>query len=413
MNLMKKYSVTNFVIYQVSDVLFTISIKTIGMLFTWIMLNQLGLVVELGYFLFISWALQVLTLLAFGLYGDKFSTKFYLISFCILSLLIISSLYFIESKNYFYWGIFFIITSLFSILTQPIGNSIISRILHNTNTDLAFRARGLVSSLNVVSGPAISGILISYLAYGHILVIVFCSVVISFLGFLWVSMMPSEKKADTSKVSLKILKNNPTELRLGAISGVFNFVIVPLVSYFIPFLIIDTMKLGAFDLGVAEFFFGAGMFLGSSVLVKFFNHILGKGYASLTGTILVSLGIFGVSISQSNIHINISMLIAGIGVVIYNINTTSIRMTATPSPQRHSMESVFLSLCIIPIPLGMLFSTYSIQFLSVNSILLGMSLILLFCSILIIKTPNFMHLCKMSSESLDGYYEKLYPRSVG
>ncbi|MNG11680.1 Major Facilitator Superfamily protein [compost metagenome] len=105
------------------------------------------------------------------------------------------------------------------------------------------------------------------------------------------------------------------------------------------------------------------------------------------------------------------LLFAGSGVVIYNINTTKIRCSATPPELRNSFESIFLAICILPIPAGVAIST-----LMVNSGNLHLSLaffaILIFISALAIwLSKDFKLMTKLNNDDLNSHYIKLYPKA--
>ncbi|UNU72844.1 hypothetical protein LU293_07025 [Moraxella nasovis] len=103
----------DFYLYQLSETLLNTTIKTIGIVFAWLMINTLHLSQPLGVFISISWACQVVFLLLFSYLSSKrhLNHKKLLLVFCGLSSLGLAVLF--RHDNHLIFGIIFIITSIF------------------------------------------------------------------------------------------------------------------------------------------------------------------------------------------------------------------------------------------------------------------------------------------------------------
>ncbi|AOM40939.1 MFS transporter [Xenorhabdus hominickii] len=402
----------SFYLYQVSDILFTSSTRAFGMLFSWWMIEVLNLDFQLGWFIFSSWALQVLFLVFMSNAGDRFNKK-NIILLCITPsalLFVISN--FIDNNLYIPLGIIYIFASISSILIQPIGTSILPEISDKNKLESAFKYRGMVNSINIILGPAISGIVIHYLNIDGALIFISLMSISSIIGFYFIKNQQKEIPLQQHKSnigSIKIITKNPTETSLVIVSSFFNFTVVPLVTYITPLIIINEFKLSALQVGIAEATFGVGMMIGSTIIIKHMNKIFCKAHSAFIAAFTIAVCITGISTATSLIGLCSYMLISGIGLVIYNINTTSIRCLATPENHRNTMESKFLAICIISIPLGMLSTTYIVENYDIRVLLLIFSALMGLISFFVLFSPRYVEISKMSESELNGYYGKIYP----
>ncbi|OTA20989.1 TetA [Xenorhabdus beddingii] len=402
----------SFFLYQMSDILFTSSTRAFAMLFSWWMIEVLNLDFQLGWFIFSSWLLQVLFLVFMSNLGDRFNKKTILF-FCIIptSLLLILA-NFIDTRLYLPLGIISIFASISAILIQPIGTSILPEISDENKLESAFKYRGVVNSVNIILGPAISGIVIHYLKIDGALLFISLMSLSSIIGFYFIKNQKKEKplQQHTGNIgSIKIITKNPTETRLVIVSSFFNFTTVPLVTYITPLIIINEFKLSALQVGIAEATFGVGMMIGSVIIINYLNKLLCKAHSAFIAAFTISVCIAGISTATSLIGLCSYMLISGIGLVIYNINTTSIRCLATPESYRNTMESKFLAICIVSIPLGMISATYIVESYDIRILLLAFSASMGLMSFLVLFSPKYVEISKMSEAQLNGYYGKLYP----
>lgn len=402
-----------FYLYQSADIIFTSSCRAIGMLLAWIMIQHYHLKVELGWFISTSWILQVLTLILMGFFSDRIK-KIKVPIFCsAASFLCLATMELSTTAKPFQLGIIYIATSLLSIAIQPIGSSIIPNIYKGKNIEGAFRVRGFVNSINTILGAAISGFVISVFSVEQTIRILMVSIGISFLAFLIIKTtdiaIENAKKIKTSAINA--LTKNKVERMMVIVSAISNFILTPTLTYITPILIIDKYGYGALEVGLAEAMFGLGMLLGSVLFCQRLNNSFGVRLTTVISITSVGLSLLLIIFADNIYALFIGLLFAGSGVVIYNINTTKIRCSATPSDLRSSFESIFLAICILPIPAGVAIST-----LMVNSGDLELSLALfsalIFSSALAVwLSKDFRLMAQLDNNDLDSHYIKLYPKA--
>lgn len=402
----------DFYVYQVAETVLNTSIRTVGFLFAWLMLTVFKNPQHLGVFIGISWACQVLALLLFSWVCSqpKFTihSKKILLYFCVICLLSFLPLLFIH--NYLIFGIFFVVISIFTILLNPLGTSLTNDLYDDKNKSNGFKVRGFVNSINTILSPAISGFIIHYFSTQQI--ILFC-IIFSFISSLLFCGIKDIKLQENlekkSKNTFKILLKNPIERLMVLVSLLANFIITPMIAYIIPYNIANKFKLPAFYIGISEGCFGLGMILGSVYFLKLLNKKIGNHKSLIFSIVLVAIGIL-LSILDNFYGFCVALMMIGVGVVMFNINSTHIRCTATPKGMRASFEFIFLACCIVFIPIGVFLTTWVLD----NGFLIyfyGMiACVLLMLSIMIDKNLDVIHIYKVDNYKLEGYYKTYYPK---
>ncbi|MFW7523185.1 MFS transporter [Vibrio ostreicida] len=402
-----------FYIYQVADIIFTSSCRSVGMLLAWVMINHHGLKVELGWFITLSWALQVITLITFSSLSERLNKKSILLICSALSVASLLILGFDQSVDPFKLGSIYVLTSILCIVIQPIGSSIVPTLYKGNHIERAFRIRGFVNLINTVLGAVFSGFIIKSLNNNDIITLIVALMSISFILFLSIKIEgdKTNKSIGCTQILAHVFFNNKIERLLVSISALSNFVLTPTIMYIAPILVVDKYNLSSLELGFSEATFGSGMIFGSMFFCKKVNKLLGVRHSTVLGIVLVSLGLLIVLTISSIYSLYIGFFVSGLGMVIYNINTTKIRCTATPVNIRNSFESIFIAICILPIPAGVAFSTYLIDFYRVEVLLAFFSISIFASSITVLRSKDFAVISSISEDKLDGYYSKMYPHA--
>jgi len=401
-----------FYLYQVADIVFTSSCRAIGMLLAWVMIQHYQLKVELGWFISTSWLLQVATLILMGLFSERIKKISFPIFCSAASFLCLTTMEFSKHMEPFKLGIIYVATSVLSIAIQPIGTSIIPIIYNEKNTERAFRIRGFVNSINTILGAALSGFVINEFTAEQTIRIIIASIGISFLTFCFIKTNEISIKnthGNKSSAAIHALAKNKVERILVTVSAISNFILTPTLMYITPILIIDRYGYTALEVGLSETMFGIGMFLGSVVFCTKLNKVFGVRSTTVASVLTIGLSLLLILFSD-NIHVLlIGLLFSGSGVVIYNINTTKIRCSATPPGLRGSFESIFLAICIIPIPAGIAISTLLVNSGNLEISLALFSILILFSALAIWLSKDFKFMTELDNNNLDSHYAKLYP----
>ncbi|OKP00181.1 MFS transporter [Xenorhabdus eapokensis] len=403
----------NFYLYQSADIIFTSSCRAIGMLLAWVMIQHYQLKIELGWFISISWLLQVLTLIFMGLFSNRFRKKTVPVFCSAASFLCLITLEFGGSVEPLQLGLIYIATSLFSIAIQPIGSSIIPNLYTGKDIERAFRIRGFVNSINTILGAAISGFVISAFSAEQTIRILIVSIGVSCLAFIIVKTNELSFKNPNHKSlsAIKALAINNVERVMVTVSAMSNFILTPTLMYITPILIIDRYGYTALEIGLSEAMFGIGMFLGSALFCKKLNNVFGVRITTVFSIATVGASLLLILIADNIYSLFLGLLFAGAGVVIYNINTTKIRCSATPADLRSSFESIFLAVCILPIPAGVAISTLMVDSGKLELSLTLFSMLIFASALAVWLSKDFRLIAQLDNDDLDSHYIKLYPKA--
>lgn len=194
---------------------------------------------------------------------------------------------------------------------------------------------------------------------------------------------------------------------MAVISAVCNFVITPIIAYIIPYKIAYQFKLSAFFVGISEKVFGFGMIVGSMFLNNIINDKIGKHYTLAFSILLVAFGII-ISSTQNFYIFCASLMMMGVGVVIFNINSTHIRCTATSNNVRKSFEFVFLSFCIVFIPVGVWITTWVLGKEYLSYLYLISAIVVVLLSTKVLFSQDVKKICQLDDGSLVEYCARQY-----
>lgn len=400
-----------FYFYQIADVIFTASGRAIAILFAWQMIQHYQLKVQLGWFITTAWIGQVLLLLTMGKFADRVEKKKIPILCSALTLFCLGLLLFSSDIKAYQLGLIYMISALLCIAIQPIGSSITPNLYIGNDLQYAFKIRGFVNSINMVFGAAISGFIIQSFLFKQTLTILMLSTAVSLLFFTLIKttdfVKPAMNYTDVS--AFKSLLNNKVERILVLVSALANFALTPILMYITPILVIEKYHYTPQELGIAEAIFGVGMIFGSLFLCQKLNHQLNVRITTVLSIIAVAMGILIMSVIQHIGALFLGLFIAGTGAVIYNINTTKIRSSATPEYIRNSFESIFLAVCIFPIPAGIAITTLMIESAAITQLLMLFVLFIVLSAVAVYLCKDFKQLCVLNDEEIVDYYPKLYP----
>lgn len=334
----------------------------------------------------------------------------------------------IDPLNNVFFGLIYVLMTSILVALQPLGTGLVPEYCSKdlvgngrVSTEDGFKIRGIVTSINAILGAVLVGFLISALSIENVLTLV-CGVLWLSFGLFLIS-QPSYKLPDSKPIPkpvteprvlnsisvFRLLLTNVVERRFVLISALSNSVLMPVLLYVTPIKLVTELGQSALDLGLVEGAYGVGMLLGSLAIRNWMNRCLGKNHATFLSVIAVAIGLVVVAVTENVLTIGIGLWLSGVGVVVYNINTTAIRCLATPESQRTAFESQFLALCILPIPLGFMFATWLVSLGHVEALLLSFAGFILVASLMVPTCKDFRDLCKLEPHALDGIYAKLYP----
>jgi len=204
---------------------------------------------------------------------------------------------------------------------------------------------------------------------------------------------------------------NRAERNIAFASALLNVGIFSFAALVLPVFVARTLHAPPVVMAAIELSFGVGLLVGSVRLTGWLNAALGR-YAALVGATVVIAGAFGAAAWLSAVPALCACLaLAGVGVSVFFINTTTLRAAATPPEFRARMVAgaSFLSCCLHPLTapvFGFLMERADARFAVA---LCGVSV--LAAAAVLLANADARRLLGQPSERILGQYRQLYPHA--
>lgn len=335
---------------------------------------------------------------------------------CVMAIAVVSLPFAFTSGGIFSLAIAAIWLSICGAFVKTASVAVIPQTSPQEHAATAFSHRGAMFSFEPLMGPMLAGAVISlfggdgYLANAIVFLIVVLALFArsDFGANTTNPENPAEKQYGLNGFTL--LWGVKTELWIAVISALFNFAFNPFLILIMPLVVIEKLNLGPFHVGVLDGAFAVGIFVGSSYLVSLANSIIGARFSIFLGGVAISLAIMSVAVIEDYYFLLAVQSLAGVGLALFNVNVTKIRCMATPIRYRTKLESSFMLTCMSTIPVGMWFFGILASNGAWSVSLATSGGCLLVASLLVLAVPYLDSLAKMTSETLDGAYARVYPK---
>ncbi|WP_186649724.1 MFS transporter [Fluviispira vulneris] len=389
------------------DFFFTLFLRIYILYFSWYLIaytnNKAHLATSLG----IAFSLQIIgySITPYIKMNIKFFLKFVIT--VVLTLIILTAFL----KNFLLLNIisFCVINFIYALFAAK--SNMLVALIHKDNLNPMLELKSALSSINIILGPVLSGILIDRWGGGAAL----CSMILlSALTLFYVFFLPNHinmEKSESKKAPLKRLFQIKTEFYLGFLAIIFNLVLQPMITLMLPIFVLTSLKLSTFYVGLLEASIGAGILLTSFVILKKLKKSIGAHNSILLGIFLLIISIFILSLNQQIFIICSALFLFGVGIALFNINTTQLRIAATPSQYRGDIESAIMTVCTAGIPFGHFIFGKLNTIYDIKITIIFSGFIILISSIIIFFVPYFSKICKLNEKDLEGIYAKFYPKA--
>ncbi|MEG9883335.1 MAG: MFS transporter [Hyphomicrobiales bacterium] len=289
--------------------------------------------------------------------------------------------------------------------------TLVPRLVADDRAKTAFSQKTAIFSLKAVIGPMLGGFVISM--FGGRFFLGFVGVGLSLISLIFIrekfAFSPTNPRTDEKSVNgFNLVFKIKTELCGSIISVVFNRVFNPFLILILPVLIMGHYKMTAFQVGLLQATFAAGVLLGGGFVVERVNALIGMRNAIALGGALIAVAILAYALTPTPFFAlyGLYQFVAGMGLALFNVNVTTIRCLATPSPYRTKMESAFLLICMSSIPAGLwLFGHVLVR----GSLFMALSLCGVILFLAALAVPHLSKLAVMGQDELDGAYRRFYP----
>ena len=264
-------------------------------------------------------------------------------------------------------------TVIYSVASPAlVASFVIKEQLINAN-----RSIEIAKSVAFTAGPALGGILASYLSGGLAFILAFSLSIVSAVFLICLPKEPLIEKSGRNIIQelcdgLIFLIKNKYLMPITITAFVFNLSQYLLLSIF-AYYVINNLSFTSFEVGASLSLIGLGMLIGS-FLYKIISKKINFGLQLTLGPIsafMASILIFLTLIYSAKILVFVAFLFFGFGPIIWTISTVSLRQLVTPSNMIAKVSSVIMTVTFGARPLGAAIGVYISANFGVKSCILA------------------------------------------
>ncbi|PXZ04279.1 MFS transporter [Gilliamella apicola] len=264
-------------------------------------------------------------------------------------------------------------TVIYSVASPAlVASFVIKEQLINAN-----RSIEIAKSVAFTAGPALGGILASYLSGGLAFILAFSLSIVSAVFLICLPKEPLIEKSGRNIIQelcdgLIFLIKNKYLMPITITAFVFNLSQYLLLSIF-AYYVINNLYFTSFEVGASLSLIGLGMLIGS-FLYKIISKKINFGFQLSLGPIsafMASILIFLTLIYSAKILVFVAFFFFGFGPIIWTISTVSLRQLVTPSNMIAKVSSVIMTVTFGARPLGAAIGVYISANFGVKSCILA------------------------------------------
>lgn len=241
----------------------------------------------------------------------------------------------------------------------------------------ANRSIEIAKSMAFTAGPALGGILASYLSGGLAFILAFSLSIVSAVFLICLPKEPLLEKSGRNIIQelcdgLIFLIKNKYIMPITITAFVFNLSQYLLLSIF-AYYVINNLSFTSFEVGASLSLIGLGMLIGS-FLYKIISKKINFGFQLTLGPIsafMASILMFLTLIYSAKILVFVAFFFFGFGPIIWTISTVSLRQLVTPSNMIAKVSSVIMTVTFGARPLGAAIGVYISANFGVKSCILA------------------------------------------
>lgn len=264
-------------------------------------------------------------------------------------------------------------TVIYSVASPAlVASFVIKEQLINAN-----RSIEIAKSVAFTAGPALGGILASYLSGGLAFILAFLLSIVSAVFLICLPKEPLIEKSGRNVIQelcdgLIFLIKNKYLMPITITAFVFNLSQYLLLSIF-AYYVINNLSFTSFEVGASLSLIGLGMLIGS-FLYKIISKKINFGLQLSLGPIsafMASILMFLTLIYSAKILVFVAFFFFGFGPIIWTISTVSLRQLITPSNMIAKVSSVIMTVTFGARPLGAAIGVYISANFGVKSCILA------------------------------------------
>ena len=310
-------------------------------------------------------------------------------------------------------------------IRDPIQSSMIPQLVLPGKIGAAFNQKALLSSVAMLLGPAIAGLVVSAFGVVHALSIDFMIIVAALIMVFKLNIDESgtggQSIAGIDQVpfitpwhvlissGFKVVFRVRMEFYLALLAMMINLVLFPFFAVIVPFYVQETVLLPAWYIGLLDCAFGVGILLASTILARLPTQRLFRDRLIMAGFGLLGLNLLAVGFTFPPFVLPFFFTLGGMGLIFINVSTSMVRTLATPAEFRNRMVATVSFFSSLATPIGSLIMGFAVTNYGVEatSKITGLTILLLMFSVALI--PNIRLFMRMPEVELNEAYIRIYP----
>lgn len=344
-----------------------------------------------------------------GVFADKYDKKKIIVATDFINGIIMLVLsYFITMDNISLntlYGMMALAASVSAIFSPAIG-SCFPLIVDKDNLTKANSLSQFTSRVISILGPALAGLLIAVLNMWILFFLNGISYIISSISESFITIPKADKQNKKEKFitqfkeGLKSVWDNKAVLYLVIAGGVIiNFFLAPLSIY--SAIVSENLSKGAAGLGVIQSSVSVGALIGSFIILS--GIVKDKYKMTIFGLTLEGLALVGFGgFVNSYYIIVVSQVALGFGVAFASVGITTLYQVLIPKEKLGRVFSIVGTLCSVSVPLGALFGSFSINYYSLQSVLVFSGLIVSISGLSLISILRIANRKKVQADLVGG-----------
>jgi MFS family permease len=425
----------NFYLVQTAAFLNAVGARCGQFAIAWWVLGKTGDPVMFSTFVAIATLADVLSRAAFGWLGDQHD-RHRLLVLCYTTssvvTVLLAGLSFLDMYLPVLISLCLAISGIAIGIRDPVQMSLTPALVPTERVGDAVRLRSIVGSSSSLMGPLAAGILLGPLGVLGTLTVNALAVAVALILITQVKALPSTHipKADhTSYITTWYRRTHQgfcalyrvkPEWNLSLLALIVNFSLYPLFAVLFPVLINSYFPQDLWLIAVTEGSFAVGLLIGSFYIVKSANRLWGRPKVVFSGFLLVGVSMLACGIATHLSHadpfwfavITVPLLFAGgAGLVMVTINTSTVRMLATPDNYRNRVGSATSFISGMVIPFGALVGGTLSGLLGVSYAIALLGLLIIIAAIPCMFNAVLIRVLAMNDEQIKDAYRRFYPEA--
>ncbi|MDX3613597.1 MFS transporter [Streptomyces europaeiscabiei] len=427
-----------FALVQIAALCGSVATRCVEIALAWWALAETGNDALVGVLLALAVGADVLSRGALAWVGDRFEPH-RVVFWCFVGSALVSGLltWLALTGAYELWivALGIVLLGVGLGIREPLLMSMIRGLVETSSVSGAVRIRSAVMAFSSIAGPIAAGALIGPFGYAAVLGVA-CGVVAAsavLIVLLPASDGESPPRAQASggftgwatgtRDGFRAIRNVTPEWRLAMLTMVVNFALYPVFAVIVPVLVAQRYPDRTWVLSLVESAFGAGLIVGSAVLVKLGDGLFGRRRSVLAGFALLGAGFMGAGLVAKVVGFgdalgftvlsSLLLMLSGIGLCMVTTNTGTVRLLATPSSHRNRMVASASFLSGIVMPLGSLFSGLISRTSGESWALIALGAAICVCSLVAARDTALAAFLDLPDEELDDIYLRKFPHAFG